>query len=123
MLYFMSSGHAMTANHTFSTRFTRPVFLCSIAAAFTEVVVALLLKHSQIPRWVGLVPVLPYLVFVAAFVRTALKVDEMQRRIYLESASIAFVLTLIITFVFAAAEKSEIAHPPWHVIGGLALLL
>jgi hypothetical protein len=99
------------------------VFLCSVAAALTEVVVAWLLKHSQIPRWVGLLPVLPYLVFLAAFVHTALKVDEMQRRIYLESASIAFVLTLMITFVFAAVEKSEMAHPPWNVVGGIALLL
>ncbi len=113
----------MAPNRTFSSRFTRPVFLWSIAAAITVIVVAWLLKHTQIPRWVGLLPVLPYLGFLAAFVRTALKVDEMQRRIYLESASIAFVLTLFITFVFAAAEKSKIAHPPWNVIGAIALLL
>ncbi len=113
----------MTITRTFSSRFRQPVFLWSIVAALTEVVVAWLLKHTQIPQWMGLLPVLPYLVFLWAFVRTALKVDEMQRRIYLESASIAFVLTLFITFVFAAAEKSKIAHPPWNVIGGIALLL
>jgi uncharacterized membrane protein len=113
----------MTTNRTFSSRFTHPVFLWSVAAAITEVVVTWLLKHSQIPRWVGLLPVLPYLVFLAAFVRTALKVDEMQRRIYLESASIAFVLTLVISFVFGAVKQAEIGHPPWDVIGSVALLL
>jgi len=113
----------MTTNRTFSSRFTRPVFLWSIAAAITVIVVAWLLKHTQIPRWVGLLPVLPYLGFLAAFVRTALKVDEMQRRIYLESASIAFVLTLVMTFVFGVIEQSRIGHPPWDVVGSVALLL
>jgi hypothetical protein len=113
----------MTTNRTFSSRFSRPVFLCSIAAAITEVVVAWLLKHTQIPQWVGLLPVLPYLVFLAAFVRTALTVDEMQRRIYLESASMAFVLTLVMTFVFGSIEQARIGHPPWDVIGSVALLL
>ena len=113
----------MTVNRTFSSRFRQPVFLWSVVAALTEVVVAWLLKHTQIPRWVGLLPVLPYLGFLSAFVRTALNVDEMRRLIYLESASIALVLTLVLTFVFGAVEQAAIGHPPWDMIGGIALLL
>jgi hypothetical protein len=113
----------MTANRTFSSRFTRPVFLWAVAAALTELVVTWLVVHRQVPRWLGLLPVLPYMLLFAAIVRSVLKMDEMQRRIYLESASIAFLLTLIITAVFGGLEQAGIARPPWAEVGGLMMLL
>jgi hypothetical protein len=113
----------MTVSRIFPSRFTRPVFRWAIAAALTEIVVALLLKHTQAPRWVGLLPLLPYMLYFAALVRTVMKMDEMQKRISIESASFAFLLTLIITSVFAAIEQAGIGHPPWDVVDGLMLLL
>jgi hypothetical protein len=113
----------MTANRTFSSRFTRPVFLWAVAAALTEILVTWLVVHKQVPRWLGMLPVLPYMLFFAAMVRSVLKMDEMQKRICLESASIAFLLTLIITAVFSGLEQAGIARPPWGEIGGLMMLL
>jgi hypothetical protein len=113
----------MTTNRAFSSRFTRPVFLWAVAAALTELLVTWLVVHKQVPRWLGLLPVLPYMLFFAAMVRSVLKMDEMQKRICLESASIAFLLTLIITAVFGGLEQAGIARPPWDEIGGFMMLL
>ena len=79
----------MITNRTFPSRFKRPVFLWAVAAALTELLVTWLMAHGQVPRWLGLLPVLPYLIFFAAMVRSVLKMDEMQKRICLESTSVA----------------------------------
>jgi hypothetical protein len=113
----------MTTNRTFSSRFTRPVFLWAVAAALTQLLVTWLVVHKQVPQWLGLLPVLPYMLFFAAMVRSVLKMDEMQKRICLESASIAFLSTLIITAVFGGLEQAGIARPPWEEIGGYMMLL
>ncbi len=113
----------MTTNRTLSSRFTRPVFLWAVAAALTQLLATWLVVHKQVPQWLGLLPVLPYMLFFAAMVRSVLKMDEMQKRICLESASIAFLLTLIITAVFGGLEQAGIARPPWTEIGGYMMLL
>ncbi len=113
----------MTADRTFSSRFTRPVFLWAVAAALTEILVTSLLAHKEVPRALGLLPVLPYMIFFAAMVRSVLKMDEMQKRICLESASIAFLLTLIITAFFGGIEQAGLGRPPWEEVGGFMLLL
>jgi hypothetical protein len=113
----------MTTNRTFSSRFTRPVFLWAVAAALTQILVMWLVVHKQVPQWLGLLPILPYMLFFAAMVRSVLKMDEMQKRICLESASIAFLLTLIITAVFGGLDQAGIGRPPWEEVGGFMLLL
>jgi hypothetical protein len=113
----------MTAIRTFSSRFTRPVFLWAVAAALTQILMTSLVAHAQVPRWAGLLPLVPYMFFFAAMVRSVLRMDEMQKRICLESTSIAFLLTLIITAVFSGLEQAGIARPPWGEVGGLMMLL
>src|SRR5271155_5039118 len=113
----------MTTNRTFPSRFTRPVFLWAVAAALTELVVTWLVVHQQVPRWAALLPLLPYMLFFAAMVRSVLKMDEMQKRICLESASIAFLLTLSVTAVLGGLEQAGIARAPWSDVGGLMMLL
>ena len=113
----------MTTNRTFPSRFTRPVFLWAVAAALTELLVTWLVAHGRAPRWMGLLPVLPYLIFFAAMVRNVLKMDEMQERICLESASIAFLLTLIITAFFGGIEQAGFGRAPWEEVGSCMMLL
>src|ERR1700678_3316309 len=113
----------MTIKRTFSSRFTRPVFLWAVAAALTELLVTWLVAHGHVPRALGLLPVLPYMIFFGAMVRSVLKMDEMQKRICLESASIAFLLTLIITAFFGGFEQAGIGHPPWQEARRFMMLL
>jgi hypothetical protein len=56
-------------------------------------------------------------------VRSVLKMDEMQKRICLESASIAFLLTLIITSFFGGIEQAGFGRPPWEQVGSFIMLL
>jgi hypothetical protein len=113
----------MTTNRTFSSRFIRPAFLWAVTAALTLLLVTWLVVHGQVPRWLGLLPVVPYMIFFAAMIRSVLKMDEMQKRICLESASIAFLLTLIITAFFGGLEQAGIGHPPWQEVGSFMMLL
>jgi hypothetical protein len=113
----------MMTNRTFSSRFTRPVFLWAVAAAVTEILVTWLVVHGHVPRALGLLPVLPFMIFFAAMLRSVLKMDEMQKRICLESASIAFLLTLIITAFFSGIEQAGLGRPPWQEVGGFMMLL
>jgi hypothetical protein len=113
----------MTANQTFSSRFTRPAFLWAVVAALTQILVTWLVVHKQVPQWLGLLPLVPYMIFFAAMVRSVLKMDEMLKRLCLESASIAFLLTLIITAFFGGLEQAGIGHPPWREVGAFMMLL
>jgi hypothetical protein len=113
----------MTTNRTFPSRFTRPVFLWAVAAALTELLVTWLVAHKQAPQWLGLLPLVPYMFFFAAMVRSVLKMDEMQKRICLESASLAFLLSLIVIAFFGGIEQAGIGRPPWEEVGGLMMLL
>src|ERR1700684_368249 len=113
----------MTIIRSFSYRFTLHVFFWVVAAALTEILVTWLVVHGQVPRWLGLLPVVPYMIFFAAMVRSVLKMDEMQKRICLESTSIAFLLTLIITAFFGGIEQAGIGHPPWEEVGSFMMLL
>ena len=113
----------MTTNRTFPSRFTRPVFLWAVAAALTQTPGEMACGSRAVPRWLALLPVLPYMIFFAANVRSFLKMDEMQKRICLESASVAFLLTLIITVFFGGVEQAGLGRPPWEEVGGFMLLV
>jgi hypothetical protein len=43
--------------------------------------------------------------------------DELQKRICLESVFIAFMLTLVLAFVFGGLERAGIYRPAWDSLG------
>jgi hypothetical protein len=55
--------------------------------------------------------------FIASLARTVQKMDEMQKRICLESAFIAFLLTLTLTFVFAGLDRAGVYRATWDDVG------
>lgn len=59
---------------------------------------------------------------MAALVRAIHKMDELQKRICLESVFIAFVVTLILTFVFAGLQDAGVFRAPWDDIGSYMML-
>lgn len=95
-------------------RLTRPVFLWALVALFMEFAVK---QYPAAPKLVVLLPVIPALLFVVALVRTVQKMDELQKRICLESVFIAFMLTLVLTFVLAGLSQAGIYHPAWDSVG------
>src|SRR6516165_5372517 len=100
----------MTTNCSWSSRLTsilaRPFVLCGIAALATSLTVQWIFKHEELHsparQMFGFLPV------VVAFVTDVRKLDEMKRRIHLQAAAVAFLLTVILTFVFDGLKSAGI---------------
>jgi hypothetical protein len=115
-----------TPARTCPSRFTRPVFLWAMAALVTDFSVQWLRSQRSsftVPAWTTLLPLVPAMFFFAALVRTVQRMDEMQKRICLEASSIAFLLTLVLSFIVTGLEQAGIYHPAWHEVGSLMMVL
>ena len=90
----------------------QPFVLWGIAALATALTVNWVFKHKELHSpakpLLGFLPALMAILFVVAFVKDVRKLDEMRRRIHLQAAAIAFVLTVILTFVFDGLENARI---------------
>jgi|SRR5579859_6385357 len=104
-------------------RLKRPVFLWALAAFLTEFEVERIAKDRvHLPVLVLLLPVVLALLFMVALVRAIQKMDELQKRICLESTYIAFMLTLTLTFVFSGLERAGLYSAPWDSLGDRMML-
>lgn len=99
----------------------------------TEYMVEWLSKHERLHSpakpILGFLPALLAIFFVVAFVKDIRKLDEMVRRIHLQAAAIAFLLTVILEFIFDGLESAGIFHAtrsdlsrPLVLIWGAALV-
>jgi hypothetical protein len=107
------------------SRFTRPVFLWALVALLTDLVVDWFPRHGlypPLPRSLTLLPLIPAMFFWVALVRTILKMDELQKRIWLDSVFIAFMATLALTFIFAGLDRIGIHRTPANDIGSYMML-
>jgi hypothetical protein len=90
-----------------------------MCALLAELVVQAFAKNDAplaLP-WLTLLPLIPALVFVLALFRAVQKMDELQKRICLESAFHAFLLTLVLAFVVAALDQARIYHAKSDALG------
>ena len=55
--------------------------------------------------------------FVGTLSRAVQRMDELQKRICLESVFIAFMLTLILAFVVAGLDRAGIYHATFDALG------
>jgi hypothetical protein len=100
------------------SRLARPVFLWVIAALLMDLILdALPSVGFTPPPLMRLLPVLPALLFILASVRAVKKMDELEKRICLESVFIAFMLTLLLAFAFSCLEHARIYQPAWDRLG------
>src|SRR5579864_7736754 len=108
------------------SRFSRPMFLWAMAALITELAVQWLSAHSALSqkslRLLLLAPLLPATMFLITLERTVRKMDELQRRISLESAFIAFLLALFLTFLLTGLDRVGIYHGTVDGIGSAMLV-
>src|SRR4051812_49126978 len=123
MLYIFG----MSPNSIRRSRFTRPVFLWAMAALLTWLVVQwlggrALLTARALAFGIG-ASLLLMLLFAASAARMILKMDELQKRICVESFSIAFVLTLVLTGIFVGLEHTGLHRPRWDDLGSYMMLL
>lgn len=95
------------------------MFLWALSALLTQFVVESLgkVKPQLAQSWIMLLPVLPALFFVLALARAVQKMDELQKRICLESVFIAFLLTLVLAFVVGGLDRAGIYHAKFDILG------
>ena len=86
------------------------MFLWALGALLTEVAVQSLQRAQLAPSWVMLLPVIPAVLFVFVLVRAVQKMDELQKRICLESVFIAFMLTLVLAFVVGGLDRAGLGR-------------
>lgn len=101
---------------TITRRFTRPVFLWAVAALITEAAVGGEIWRPATPL-LTMLPVIPLLFFVFALVRAIWKMDELQKRICLESVFFAFMLTLVLAFVLSGLQTAGVYRTGLDSIG------
>lgn len=105
----------MTLNRVRACRFqlTKPVFFWAFVALLVELTVQWVpnhLLHRPFPRPLTLLPLIPVILFWLALGRAISRMDELQRRIWHESVFIAFMSTLILSFVLAGLQRAGL-HP------------
>jgi hypothetical protein len=117
MLYTRSV--TKTSICTWQSRFTRPVFLWALCALLTQFALELLRKTAtwSVPSWLTLLPVIPAIFFVVMLFRGVQRIDELQKRICLESVFIAFMLTLVLAFLVAGLDGAGIYHAKSDALG------
>lgn len=96
------------------SRFSRPLFLWALAALITELALHFLFgtrPPNQRLQFLTLLPLVPIAFFLVALVRTIQRMDELQKRITLESFAIAFILTLILILAVEGLQSAGINYP------------
>jgi Kef-type K+ transport system membrane component KefB len=92
--------------------FARPFVLWGFAALATSLTVQWIFKHEELHsparQMLGFLPAVMAVLFVVAFVKDVRKLDEMKRRIHLQAAAVAFLLTVILTFVFDGLKSAGV---------------
>lgn len=92
-------------------RFTRPLFLWALAGLMMQMALEFFVGANALHphlRFLLLLPLVPEAFFIGGLVRAILKMDELERRVTLESIAIAFGLTLVLTFALAALENAGV---------------
>lgn len=109
------------------SRWTQPFVLWGIATAATGLAVLWLTKHEQLNSALrsvlGFLPALMWICFIVALARGVRKLDEMGKRIHLQAASVAFLLTVILAYVFVGLEAAGLYVAKAGDLGGGAVLV
>lgn len=116
----------MNTTHSFASRFRKPLFLWAMALLATELAVQWLLEHRTLSprlRLLTLLPLLPMTFFVLALVRVIRRMDELQKRICFEAVAIAFVLTLVLNFLFRSLARAGVVAGTWDDVGEYMMIL
>lgn len=104
----------MSTECSWIRRLSQPFVLLGLAAAIVQLAVGQFFEregaHPALGLLLGFLPGLVWICFIVAFVMAVKKRDELQRRIVLEAAAIAFLLTVALALVFAGLESMGVYH-------------
>jgi hypothetical protein len=88
-----------------------------------EWMLANLMLSDSLRVVLGLLPIVPGIGLVLAFVHAVRGLDELQKQIHLHAAAITFCVTIVLTFVFGGLQRAGIYTASWDDIGNNMLLI
>ena len=110
-----------------SKTYNREYLTAMITYAVMLIVSALLIKHvSSAPGWsilLALVPLIPLLFALRAFLRFFQRIDELQKRIQLEALALSFGITCVVTWSYGLLEYAGFPSLSWIWVPAIMLIL
>lgn len=115
----------MSIECNWGRRFSQPFVLLGLAAAIVQAAVTRIFERGRMHPLLGLLlgffPGFMWTCFIVAFVLAVKKRDELQRRIVLEAAAIAFLLTVALALVFEGLASTGVYHASVTAVVGPAI--
>ena len=71
----------------------------------------------------ALVPLIPGGLFLFYLVKGIRGLDELQQRIYTETATLTFIVTILITFLFGSLQRAGLYTAKWDDIGNTMMFV
>lgn len=119
--------NAMRGSCTVRSRWTQPFVLWGLGTATSTIIAFLLLRYERpgfpIRSALEILPTVMWILFIVAIFRGIRKLDEMGQRIHLQVASIAFLLTIILTYASVGLDAAGIRTLTASDIAGAAPLI
>src|SRR6185503_21021453 len=71
----------------------------------------------------ALLPLIPGGLFLFSLVKGIRGLDELQQRIYTETATLTFIVTILMTFLFGSLQRAGLYTATWDDIGNTMMLV
>jgi len=71
----------------------------------------------------ALLPLIPGGLFLFYLVKGILGLDELQQRIYTETATLTFIVTVLLTFLFGSLQRAGLYTAKWDDIGNTMMFV
>jgi len=105
----------------------RPAFvwgLIGLAVVFASGWVFQNFALSPAPRiMLALLPLIPGGLFLFALIRGMRGLDELQQRIYTETAALTFIVTVLLSFLFGSLQRAGLYTAKWDDIGNTMMFV
>jgi hypothetical protein len=71
----------------------------------------------------ALLPLIPGSLFLFYLVKGIRGLDELQQRIYMETATLTFIVTILLTFLFGSLQRADLYTAKWDDIGNTMMFV
>jgi hypothetical protein len=105
----------------------RPAFVWSIMGLAVVFVSGWLFRSTTLSPsmrlLLALLPLIPGSLFLFYLVRGIRGLDELQQRIYTEAATLTFIVTILLTFLFGSLQRAGLYNAKWDDIGNTMMFV
>lgn len=105
----------------------RPAFVWGIVGLAVVFVSSWLFQSATLSSTLrillALFPLIPGGLFILYLVKGIRGLDELQQRIYTETASLTFIVTILMTFLFGSLQRAGLYTAKWGDIGNTMMFV